>query len=206
MTKTKLCGITRKEDIAVLARIRPEYMGFVFAKGSKRAVTPETALELKRGLHEDITAVGVFVNEDPREIVRLFRRGIIDVAQLHGREDEDYIERLRSLTDIAIIQAFSVKTGEDILRAAKSSAEYVLLDSEGGGSGISFDRSLAKGLRRPYFLAGGLTPETVAEAIDCLRPYGVDVSSGIETEGKKDSAKMYAFVRAVRERGRENEG
>ncbi len=198
MTKIKLCGLSRPCDILTANELRPDYIGFVFAPKSHRYVTPGQAAELKKRLSPGIQAVGVFVREDPRAVAALLRDGIIDIAQLHGGEDDDYIRSLRALTDKPVIQAFRIDTADDIRRAGDSSADFVLLDSGDGGTGTSFDWTLARPLERPCFLAGGLGPDTVGEAIRALHPYAVDVSSGIETDGWKDSAKMKAFVTAVR--------
>ena len=128
----------------------------------------------------------------------LLDRGIIDIAQLHGKEDEAYIRRLRQLTKKPLIQAFRIDTPADVAAAQASTADYVLLDSGTGGTGTCFDWSLLQNIQRPYFLAGGLTPENVGGAVATLHPYAVDVSSGIETDGAKDKEKMTQFVRAVR--------
>lgn len=197
MTRIKLCGLSRPCDIEAANRLRPEYVGFVFARKSKRYVTPETATELRRLLDDGTRAVGVFVREDPALVARLLNEGVIDLAQLHGGEDQAYIDRLRAYTDRPIIQAFCVQCERDVIAAQQSSAEYVLLDS-GAGTGRAFDWGLIRTIRRPYFLAGGLGVENVGQAVRLLRPFAVDVSSGIETRGKKDERKMAAFVAAVR--------
>ena len=196
-TKIKLCGLSRPEDIETANRLKPDYIGFVFAEKSKRYVNPEKAAELKSLLSSEIKAVGVFVNEKPKVIAEILQAGTIDMAQLHGSEDEEYIKSLRKLTDRPIIQAFKIESEKDILAAESSSADYVLLDS-GAGTGVTFDWSLIKNIKRPYFLAGGLSPDNVDEAIKVLQPWAVDVSSGIETNGLKDPAKMQAFVEKVR--------
>lgn len=198
MTRIKLCGLSRPCDIEAANGLKPDYIGFVFAPKSKRYVSPETAAKLKAMLGPDIKAVGVFVNESVEQVADLFRRGIIDVAQLHGKEDETYIAALRSLTGKPIIKALRMDTDKDVERANASSADMVLLDSGAGGTGTAFDWNLLKGIRRPYFLAGGLSPINAEEAVRILSPYGVDVSSGIETDGLKDKTKMTAFVSAVR--------
>ena len=197
MTKIKLCGLSRPCDIEAANQLKPDYIGFVFAPKSKRYVTPEQAMALKQMLLPEIQAVGVFVNEDPQNIARLLRDHIIDMAQLHGGEDEAYIARLRQLTDQPVIQAFRVETARDLEKVEQSTADYVLLDS-GAGTGKVFDWDLIQNITRPYFLAGGLDPHNVADAVKTRRPYGVDVSSGIETGGRKDKDKMAAFVAAVR--------
>ena len=202
MTKIKLCGLSRPCDIRAANRLRPEYIGFVFAPNSRRYVTPERAAELRVLLAPGIQAVGVFVNAPPETVAGLLNRGVIDLAQLHGTEDEAYLSRLRALTDKPVIQAFRIRDEKDCLAARKSPADYILLDS-GAGTGKAFDWSLIRELGRPYFLAGGLRPENAAASVRLLRPYAVDVSSGIETDGKKDQQKMADFVSAVRREGAE---
>ena len=197
MTKLKLCGLVRICDIEAVNRLNPEYIGFVFAKKSRRYVDPAQARKLRARLNKGISPVGVFVNESPEAIADLVRSGIIDVVQLHGSEDEDFLRKLRELVSCPIIKAFSVKTPQDVRIACESSADLILLDSGGGGTGTVFDWNLLEPIRRPWFLAGGLSPENAADAIRRLAPYGVDVSSGIETDGVKDIQKMNDFVRAV---------
>lgn len=198
MTKIKLCGLSRPCDIETANRLMPEYIGFVFAPKSRRYVTAERAAELKKFLHPDIRAVGVFVNEKRETVAELLKEGVIDIAQLHGDESEEYIGRLRGLTDRPLIRAFRIDTGQDVETAVASSADYILLDSGRGGTGTVFDWNLLGQIGRPYFLAGGLGIGNVREAVERLNPYAVDVSSGIETDGQKDPAKMEAFVTAVR--------
>ncbi len=205
MTKIKLCGLMRPCDIEVANQLKPEYVGFVFAKKSRRYVTPDEAFELKKMLLPEIKTVGVFVREEPEVIAGLLNEDIIDMAQLHGGEDETYISRLRSLTDKPLIKAFRVDGAEDIAAAERCSADYVLLDSGDGGTGTAFDWTLLQQMKRPYFLAGGLTCENVGRAVAELRPYAVDVSSGIETDGYKDAGKMAKFADAVRKERKEEE-
>ncbi len=201
MTKIKLCGLSRPCDIEVANELKPDYIGFVFAPKSKRYVTPEKAMKLKQMLMPEIQAVGVFVNEEPQNVAKLLQDNIIDIAQIHGGEDEEYIARLRQLTDKPIIKAFRIKTSSDIEKIEQSSADYVLLDS-GAGTGTVFDWNLIQNIAKPYFLAGGLDSDNVADAVKTLCPYAVDVSSGIETGGLKDKTKMAAFVAAVRKEER----
>lgn len=197
MTKIKLCGLSRQCDIEWANELKPDYIGFIFWSKSKRNVSPEKAKELKALLSPDIKAVGVFVNEPVQNVAELLNNNIIDIAQLHGSEDEEYISKLRTLTNKPIIKAFLLKSKDDAQKAEKSMADHILLDS-GMGTGKSFDRSLLKDISRPYFLAGGLCPENVGIAVDTLSPFAVDVSSGIETDNLKDRNKMTAFVKAVR--------
>ena len=197
MTKIKLCGITTESDIALVNQLQPEYVGFVFAKKSKRYIQEDLAKGLKEKLNSHIQAVGVFVDEPVENVVRLLNDNVIDVAQLHGREDERYIRSLRKETTKPIIKAFVIKDIGDMTEAGECSADFVLLDA-GAGSGEKFDWDLIKSMNRPFFLAGGLHPGNVKEAINQVHPYAVDVSSGIETNGKKDRIKMADFVSAVR--------
>lgn len=201
MTKIKLCGLSRPCDIKAANELNPDYIGFVFAPKSKRYVSPDKVVELKRLLAPEIQAVGVFVNEHPRNVAKLLKKGIIEIAQLQGDEDEDYIAQLRLFTEKPIIKAFQIKTANDIKTAEQSMADYILLDS-GAGTGTVFDWKLIQNIKRPYFLAGGLSPDNVGNAVNMLRPYAVDVSSGIETDGRKDKTKMAAFIAAVRKEDR----
>ena len=201
MTRIKLCGLSRPEDIRVANALKPELIGFVFAPKSKRYVSPQQARALKALLSPEIQAVGVFVNEEVETVAGLLNRGVIDLAQLHGEENEDYIRRLRALTGKPIIQAFRIASGQDILRAERGIADHILLDA-GAGTGTVFDWELLRRITRPYFLAGGLNVHNVERAVEQLNPYAVDVSSGIETDGGKDPAKIAAFVAAVRKEER----
>ena len=205
MVMVKFCGLTRPCDIDAVNELMPDYVGFVFWKNSRRYITPENALSLRKSLHDDIITVGVFVDESPRVIADMAdtRRGaacgsgVVDIVQLHGHEDSEYISHLRTITHAKIIQAFRIKTADDVLRAEKSMADFVLLDA-GMGTGKLFDWSLIRGINRPYFLAGGLDADNVKEAVKTLSPYAVDVSSGIETDGHKDRVKMSAFISTLR--------
>lgn len=197
MTKIKICGLSRDCDIAYVNEARPDYGGFIinFPK-SRRNVSPERVRELRADLAEGIVPVGVFVDCPPEEIAELLNDGTLSMAQLHGHEDETYLAALRKLAAAPVIQAFQVRTAEDVFRAESSSADFVLLDS-GQGSGEPFDWSILRGIRRPYFLAGGLTPHTIPAAVNCC-PYALDISSGVETDGRKDREKILAAVAAAR--------
>ena len=198
MTKIKLCGMTRDEDIIVCNRLKPDYVGFVFWSKSKRLVTKEKAKHLKDLLDKDIKSVGVFVDEDINYVKELFNEGIIDVIQLHGSEDEDYISNLKnSLKSPVIIKSFKADTEDNINLSLKSSADYIIYDP-GKGDGMLFNWDKIKSVSRDYFLAGGLDSGNVGEAIRLLHPYCVDVSSGIESDGLKDAEKMTAFVESAR--------
>jgi phosphoribosylanthranilate isomerase len=194
----KICGHTRLEYIEAANALLPAYIGFVFWERSKRNVSKEQAKELKSRLDSRIKAVGVFVDAEIDFIADLVSCGIIDVAQLHGSEDEDYILQLRErLGGAEIIKAFNINKIESFDEAEKSSADHIMIDS-GKGSGITFDWSKLERLNRPYFLAGGLGAENISEVLESVKPFAVDVSSGVETDGFKDRAKMKRFVESVR--------
>jgi phosphoribosylanthranilate isomerase len=198
--RIKICGLSRPEDIACANDVRPDFVGFVFAPASRRCITPERAAALRAALASGIDAVGVFVDQPPEFIASLLASRTIDWAQLHGHESPDYIARLRALapSGARLIQAFSVRTPDDIARAAASPADLVLLDHGSGGTGAAFDWTLAAGFPRPYLLAGGITPANAADAIRAARPWGLDASSSLETDHLKDPAKIRAFVSAIR--------
>ena len=199
MTGIKLCGMMQPKDVIAACELGADYIGFVLSDGFRRSVGLGTFCELA-GYADDYSAgikkVGVFVNEPIENITQNFAE-MLDLIQLHGKEDNGYITRLRELTGKPIIKAFTVRTGEDIKAAVQSKADYVLLDS-GTGTGKTFDHSLIEDIDRPFFLAGGLTAENVGDAIEAFHPFAVDASSSLETDGNKDKNKMAAFVAAVR--------
>lgn len=197
MTQVKICGMRRPEDIRHANRLRPEMIGFVFWKPSKRYVPPEEAAKLRSILDDGITPVGVFVDEDPRIVADIATNGTIDMIQLHGAEDEEYIHGLRKLTDAPIIRTFCVRSEEDLVKASGSSADMVLLDN-GKGTGQTFDWTLMKDLGRDFILSGGLSESNVGDAVRRFHPFAVDVSSAVETDGFKDRSKMERFIDAVR--------
>jgi len=195
--RVKLCGMSRDEDIVAVNDAGPDLCGFVINfPRSPRSVSPESLGQLVGELDETILAVGVFVDQ-PTAFVAQVAHDLVDVVQLHGSERNSYIARLRTLTDAPIIQAFRVRTNADVMRANASFADLVLLDN-GWGTGRPFDWSLIGGVRCPFMLAGGLTADNVAGAIGALSPWGVDMSSGIETDGHKDSQKIKAATQAAR--------
>lgn len=210
MTKIKICGLTRPCDVDAVNEVLPDYIGLVFAK-SRRQVSAEQAAALRARLDPKIRAVGVFVDENPAAVADLLNAGIIDMAQLHGSEDAAYLAFLRERTDRPIIKAIRVKDRAALERGADLDADFFLLDSFStvavGGTGRRFDWSLAAGhsLPRPIFLSGGLTPESIPEAVAALHPYAVDLSSGVESDGLKDRAKIAAAVAAVRSIAAQNQ-
>ena len=187
----------RNADIDMANRLHPDYIGFVFAKKSRRYIEMDTAKALKSRLDQDIRAVGVFVDAEIDEITALVNAGIIEMIQLHGSEDVNYLKRLQEHVDVPIIKAVQIRTKEDTKGLESIPADLLLLDA-GAGDGKVFDWDLLEDIRQPYFLAGGLNPENVGDAVALLHPYGVDVSTGIETDGYKDEAKMRAFINAAR--------
>lgn len=203
MTRIKICGLRRQEDVEYVNQALPDYAGFVVeVPGSHRSVDVDMVRRLAAGLDDRITPVGVFVDAPPELPAELLKEGIIAAIQLHGREDEGYIKRLRTLTDGMIVKAFSVRSGRDIKEAARSSADMILLDQGSGGTGKVFDWSLIQDMGRPYFLAGGLGPANLAEAVRSLSPWAVDLSSGVETDGVKDREKICEAVTIVRAAGK----
>lgn len=201
MTKIKICGLKRKEDISYVNELLPDFAGFVFAKSS-RQVDAKKAAELKKQLSPKIKAVGVFVNADPEFIAELYQQQIIDLAQLHGDETADYIHRLKHLCpSLPLIKAVRVQSTKQILEAEKLPCDYLLLDTwqkdSYGGSGKTFDRSLIPPLTKPWFLAGGLNAENIAESISQCHPWAVDVSSAVETDGVKDKEKIKLFIERI---------
>ncbi len=198
MSKVKICGLSRIEDIEAVNHSMPDYAGFVFAE-SRRRVEEEKAAVLRKHLDPGIEAVGVFVNEDADKIATLYNDSVIDIAQLHGDEDSDYIKRLKEGCGCRVIKAVAVGK---VMPPIPKGPDHILFDTlseERGGTGRMFDWHIIKGFdRTPYFLAGGLDPGNVQEAVRFLSPYCVDVSGGVETHGVKDPAKIDEFVSLVR--------
>lgn len=228
MTRIKLCGLTRIQDIEIANKLKPEYIGFIFWDRSSRNVSAIQAARLKGKLDPEIKTVGVFVNAPAEQVISYYNVGIIDIAQLHGNENEEYIKKLHD-AGLTVIKAFKMKkageninlagngnietpekptgnaitetygksTDDVITEAVKSSADYIMFDP-GKGEGATFNWQLIKGIKREFFLAGGLTPENIEKAVETVQPFAVDVSSGIETDGHKDPDKMSAFVKSTR--------
>ena len=195
----KICGIRREKDIQIINKYNPEYIGFIFAP-TRRYVSPETAKRLSEKLDGDTKTVGVFVNENPETVREIAETVGLDVIQLHGDEDAEYIKRLS--TDCEIWKAVRVKDGGEILDT--EGADKILLDKysakELGGTGRTFDWSAVGDtkVKKPLILAGGLNCENVAEGIRIFNPVCVDVSSAVETDGVKDETKIKEFTETVR--------
>jgi len=198
-TKIKICGLRRLEDIQYVNEVLPEYIGFVFWEKSRRNVSFDEAKALREALDDRIQSAGVFVDADIDFIVKLVTEGVISIVQLHGKESEDTISRIRELvpTGTLIVKAYEVNETEDIEAANASCADMILVDS-GKGSGNTFDWSILSKINRDYFLAGGLSCENVEDAVSKLHPCVVDVSSKVETDGVKDRNKIIEFCKAVR--------
>ncbi len=201
--KIKICGLFRMQDIAAANAARPDYVGFVFAP-SRRQVDAAQATRMRRALADGIQAVGVFVNAPLEQVAGLCRRGVVDLVQLHGDEDAEYLKTLRRLVANPIIRAVRVQTPQEVLAAQELPCEFLLLDSyhraARGGTGEAFDHALIPPLTRPFFLAGGLDERNLLEAAG-LGAYAVDVSSSAETGGLKDPDKMKRLVQAARKAG-----
>lgn len=199
--RLKICGIKRREDAGLLNEFQPDFAGFVFA-GAKRKIDFDTAMSLRSILNPEIKTVGVFVNEDIDFIRRLADEQVISFVQLHGDEDNDYINELRKVCDLPIIKAQRIASREDVKHY---DSDYCLFDTkkigEYGGTGESFDWNVLEGIEKPFFLAGGINLGNLDEAlkIACEKgAYAIDISSGVETDGIKDKNKIQETVRRVR--------
>ncbi|WP_296794485.1 phosphoribosylanthranilate isomerase [uncultured Methanobrevibacter sp.] len=198
MVKIKICGLKRLEDIEIVNKYKPDYIGFVFAD-SKRKVTHDLAGKMKKKLDSSIQSVGVFVDADIEEILKLYDDGTIDIVQLHGSESEEYIKNLKQKSNyqLKIINAIEMSDEKDLLEYDDTLADYLLLDS-GKGSGKTFDwRLIRKDLKKEFFLAGGLNVDNIALAIEEFSPYAIDLSSSLETNGYKDEMKIKEVMEAI---------
>ena len=219
--KVKMCGISKVETIPAVVEAKPDYMGLVFAP-SKRQVTVDQAKTLVEELHrgyaqkygsdtehdknDTIKTVGVFVNETVENLVTIANEANLDAVQLHGDEDEAFIQSLKERTNVEVWKAIQIRTAADTEKWIDSSADMLLFDAyhkdERGGTGEVFDWSSLDAFERPFMLAGGIDSTNVARAIRTVRPYGIDISSGIETNGVKDDEKITAFTKIVKSIGR----
>ena len=212
--KVKMCGISKVETIPAIVDAKPDYMGLVFAT-SKRQVTVEQAKILIEELHKQcinhydikvVKTVGVFVNETLDNLVRIADTANLDAVQLHGDEDEAFIQSLKERTNVEVWKAVQIRSAADVEKWIDSSADMLLFDAyhkdERGGTGEVFDWSSLDAFERPFMLAGGIDSTNVARAIRTVRPYGIDISSGIETNGMKDDKKITAFTKIVKSIGR----
>ena len=197
MKKIKICGLKKREDIEYVNKYQPDYIGFVFA-GKKRKLTYDQVVDLKKYLTSSIQVVGVFVNEDISFVEKLVKEHVIDLVQLHGQEDQKYIQALKEKVDVSIIKAIQIKN-EDSFNEHYD-VDYYLYDHGTGGTGESFDWSMLKEVDKPVFLAGGINLLNIDDALK-KNVYALDVSSGVETDGFKDEKKIKKIVRRVRNEG-----
>lgn len=203
MSIIKICGLTREEDVQAVNEYKPDFVGFVFAE-SKRRINPSEALTLIKKLIPEVKPVGVFVDMDIDQLAEIARDCFLTAVQLHGNEDNEYIDRLRNKlsAETIIIKAVRVRDKGSLRKLTEIKSDLLLLDTyhneSMGGTGEAFDWSLLDEIRRPFILAGGLNFGNIDQALEKTNPYGVDVSSGVETEGIKDKDKIAEFVRKVR--------
>jgi phosphoribosylanthranilate isomerase len=190
MSKIKICGLRRPEDIAYVNELKPDYIGFILTDGFKRTITTEQAKLLKSQLDGDIKAVGVFVNDDIEKINALVSQGVIDIVQLHGNESADYCKKINA----PVIKFFNPDSFDKI---NEYDTDYYLLDS-GTGTGTTFDWSKIPKVHKPIFLAGGISASNIQTAINQINPYCIDLSSAVETNGIKDYNKIKEIIELVR--------
>lgn len=201
--KIKMCGLRRPDDIIYANECLPDYIGFVFAE-SRRKVSGREAKKLGEQLDPSIKKVGVFVNEPLRSLISISEEAGLDIIQLHGDEGEEYIKEVKHETGKELWKAVRVRMVKDIQEAQRLPADKLLLDSFSeesyGGTGKVMDFAVLDqaDIRKPYFIAGGLTVENLPETLKKAEPYGIDISSGIETEGVKDREKMLKVIQCVR--------
>lgn len=203
--RIKICGLRTREDVDAVNAVLPEYTGFIFDPSRRRYIPPKRAEQLRKRLDPRIRPVGVFVDAGVQEILNVLQVCRLDAVQLHGRENNAYIAELRRQAraafperELLIIKAFRVDSREDVCTAEASSADLILLDHGPGGTGETFDWTLLADCTRPFILAGGLAPDNVQDAIAKCRPWGVDASSSLETDGRKDPEKIRCFAEKVR--------
>ncbi len=195
--KIKICGLQTREDILYVNEANPNFIGFIFAKESKRQISIQKAKELKNLLNSTIKSVGVFVNSDIKTILEIKEQGIIDIIQLHGEEDNKYIKLLKDKTQLPIIKA--LKASEHLEKEIETTlSDYVLIDNKTGGSGKTFDWNLIPKTRKKIFLAGGLNTNNIIEAIKIVNPYCLDINSGVETNNKKDRDKIIKITELIK--------
>ncbi|MBQ1389385.1 MAG: phosphoribosylanthranilate isomerase [Clostridia bacterium] len=201
MTKIKICGLFRLDDADYINEAMPNYAGFILDyPKSHRNISLDFAGVLRNRIDSKIKTVGVFVNNSIESIANAANSGIIDIVQLHGSEDNEYIKSLRKLTKAEIWKSFVIKSASDIERARSSDADMILLDG-GLGGGRMFDHDLIHSINREFILAGGIAPDNAAEVIEKIHPFCIDVSSGCETDKIKDKNKIISITNIVRNIG-----
>ena len=201
MSKVKICGLISEKDIEAVNSALPDYIGFVFAS-SRRRVDFKTAALLKENLDPRIEVVGVFVNESIENVAYIYKNGIIGLVQLHGDEDDGYIRRLKNHCGCPVIKAVGVGGASPYLPIESDYLLFDTLSEQRGGTGKPFDWDKIKEYQGlPFFLSGGLSARNVADSVRMLAPYCVDVSSGVETDGRKDAYKIEEFITTARTQG-----
>lgn len=201
--KVKICGLRRIEDIDYINEFLPDYAGFIFAKKSKRYIEPDFAIQLKNKLNTKIKSVGVFVNENIEIISQILDLKIIDLIQLHGDEDNIFIEQIKKLANLPVIKAFRAENDLKT-KLENSKADYFLIDSSNknsfGGTGMTFDWNIIPDeYKNKIFLAGGLNKQNISQAITTVSPYCLDINSGVETDGFKDKIKIKEIFEIIKE-------
>ena len=192
----KICGLMRLKDVDYVNEALPDYAGFVFYEKSRRCISKEQAVSFRKHMNKQIRAVGVFVNEAPEKIIELLKSGCIDIAQLHGDETENAIRKIKEESGKPVWKAVVIRSDKDAEAFNDSSADMLLFDG-GMGSGRPFQREYLVGVKRPFFLAGGMDVQRIKEAEELKGVCGIDISSGVETDGCKDKQKMKEAVQAV---------
>jgi phosphoribosylanthranilate isomerase len=203
MSKVKVCGVRDLNILPVLNKLTPDYVGFILSGGFKRSIDIPLATKIRAGLNSEIKTVGVFVNEPVENVVSFLECGIIDIVQLHGDESENYISRLKSAYPVTVIKSVGVENGKVLPHP--DNCDYLLLDAydkvNRGGTGKRVEWRAYPEIEKPFFLAGGLTAENVHKAIEMVKPYAVDCSGGVETDGVKDAEKVERYIKNARDAG-----
>ncbi|MCD7781016.1 MAG: phosphoribosylanthranilate isomerase [Candidatus Gastranaerophilales bacterium] len=199
--KIKICGLMNLNDIEYVNETMPDFIGFIFASKSKRKISYEQALEMKKILNKNIKSAGVFVDENIENIIYAVKEGIIDLIQLHGEENENYIKELKTKVNIPIIKALKAENNlKDNINS--TIADYILIDSISensfGGTGKTFDWGIIPKTDKKIFLAGGINAQNVLKAIKTVKPYCVDINSGVETDGRKDKNKIKEIIQIIK--------
>lgn len=200
MVKVKICGIKDERLAPFINKLHPDYVGFILSKGFKRSVTAEVAAKIRRAVDKNVFTVGVFVNEPAVRVAEIVEAGIADLVQLHGDEDEGYIEELKGLCNATVIKSAAVRRGE--VAPYPENCDYLLLDAYSpearGGTGVKVEWRRYYEIKKPFFLAGGITADNVREAVRAVNPFGVDSSGGLETDGIKDAEKIKKYIENAR--------
>lgn len=197
-TKIKICGLRRLEDVDFVNEAKPDFASVILCRRFWRGIDFEQAKAIRKRLDSNIPLVGVFVNDRFTDVLVSLRQGIVDMVQLQGTESEEYITNIQLMSRKPVIKACQLDSPDVIPYAVHSAADYILL---GTGNGKTFDWSMLKDVKRPFFLSGGLTPENISDALEKVHPWGVDFFNGVETNQVIDREKVLAAVEIVRQFG-----